>query len=114
MDKNRQKALKQAYKLAFLAMGIYAIRNIANGRIYLDKTGNLGGALNRHRLELRWGSHRNKALLTDWREFGEAQFSFEVVEQIKESTDPRFDYAQTLEDRLAYWQAHFPEHRFYR
>jgi len=104
----RQKDLKLAYKLAFPSMGVYAIRNLASGRMYLDQSSNLHGALNRHRLELKFGTHRNPALQQDWREFGEAQFSFEIVVQIKESTDPSFDYAAELGRRLADWRARVP------
>lgn len=111
MDKTRHKALKQAYKLAFPAMGIYAIRNTANGRIYLDKTSNLGGALNRHRMELKLGTHRCPALLAEWRQFGEAQFSFEVVEQLKERSEPDFDYSTELEHCLARWRKEFSQTR---
>ncbi|MFA6311161.1 MAG: GIY-YIG nuclease family protein [Sterolibacterium sp.] len=106
--KARQKELKLAYKLARPPMGIYAIRNMANGKAYLDKSTNLNGALNRHRLELKLGTHRNPELMSDWRRYGEAQFGFEIVEQIKDSPDPEFDYVAELGRRLAVWRATLP------
>jgi len=108
MDKARQKELKLAYKLALPPMGIYAIRNLATGRIYLDQSNNLTGALNRHRLELKLGTHRNPALLADWRSYGEAQFSFEILEQLKQSPEPDFDYAAELVRRLKHWRGELP------
>lgn len=103
-DKTRNKALKQAYKLAFPVMGVYAIRNQGNGRLFLDQSSNLTGALNRHRMELRFGTHRNRALQQDWRDFGEAQFSFEILEKTVERAEPDFDYAAERERCLAVWR----------
>lgn len=61
VDKARRKELQIAYKLARPPMGIFAIRNTVNGKTYLDKSTNLNGSLNRHRLELKLGTHRNPA-----------------------------------------------------
>lgn len=104
MDKARQKALKLAYKLALPPMGIYAIRNLTTGRTLLDSSANLVGALNRHGMELRHGTHRHRELMADWRVLGEAQFVFEVLEQIKASPEPDFDYAGELTRLLTLWQ----------
>ena len=109
MGKARQKELKLAYRQAFPAMGIFAIRNLQTGRTLLDKSTNLSGALNRHRLELRFGTHRNPALMADWRQYGEAGFSFEILEQLKERSEPDFNYPAELERLLASWQAKFAE-----
>lgn len=109
MDKARQKELKLAYKQAFPAMGIFAIRNLQTGQTLLDKSTNLTGSLNRHRLELRFGTHRNPALMADWRQHGETGFSFEILEQIKERSEPGFNYPAELERLLANWQAKLAE-----
>ncbi len=106
-ERQRQKELKLAYKLAMPPMGIYRIRNELTGRSVLDKSANAPGMLNRHLLELRMGSHRNRALLADWRALGEAQFSFEVVEWVKERPEPDFDYAAELERLLLPWRAQY-------
>ena len=102
--RSRNKALKEAYKLAFPAMGVFVIRNLINGRWYVDQSSNLTGALNRHRLELTWGTHRNRALQEDWRTHGEAQFRFEVLEQIAERAEPGFDYTAERVRCLAVWR----------
>ena len=107
-DKARRKDLKLAYKLALPRMGIFSISNAITGRILLDQSTNLTGSLNRHRMELQLGVHRNSLLMADWREYGEAQFSFEVVEQIQERPEPDFDYAAELVRRIAFWRARIP------
>lgn len=108
MDKNRQRELKLAYRLSRPPMGIYAIRNSANGKLYLDRSTNLTGSLNRHRLELKLGTHRNPAMMQDWRQYGEAQFAFEILEQLKDSPEPDFNYAAELDRRLAHWREKHP------
>ncbi len=108
MDKARKKELRQAYRLAPPPMGIYTITNKATGRTLLDASANLEGAFNRHRMELRLGVHRNRPLMADWRQFGEAQFAFEVAERLKPRTEPDFDPAAELARLLARWQTKLP------
>lgn len=105
MDRARRKALTQAYKLEFPAMGIFAIRNLATGRMLIDQSTHLGGSINRHRTELLLGTHRNKALMADWRANGEAAFVFEVLEKIDERPQPDYDYKAELERLLEHWRA---------
>jgi len=104
-DKARQRELKLAYKLALPPMGVFGIRNLVCGRQLVERSMNLTGSLNRHRMELRAGVHRNRELMADWRAHGEAQFVFEVLEQVKERPEPDFDYAQEVQSLLARWQA---------
>ena len=103
-NRSCNKALKQAYKLAFPAMGVFVIRNQVNGRCYVDQSSNLTGSLNRHRLELKWGTHRNRMLQEDWRTHGEAQFSFEILEQIAERKEVGFDYVAERVRLLQIWR----------
>ena len=101
MDKARQKELKLAYKQTFPTMGLFAIRNLASGRLLIDKSTNLPGSLNRHRMELRMGTHRCRKLQEDWFHYGEAAFGFEILERIKERIEPDFNYLVELERILA-------------
>ncbi len=108
MDKADRKSKVRAYKLAFPEMGIYAIRNVQSGRLLIGLSTNLPGSLNRHRTELRFGSHRNPALMKDWKALGEGQFAFEVLEQLKERADPEFNYRAELERCLEAWRSKVP------
>lgn len=107
-DRARHKALKQAYRLTRPPMGLFVIRNLATGRMFVDRSMNLTGSINRHRMELRRGVHRNVALMADWRRLGEAGFAFEVLEPLAERPEPGFDHARALDDRLAAWRATAP------
>ena len=107
-DREHRKALRQAYKLAMPPMGIYRVRHEASGRSLIGKSRNATGALNRHRMELRLGSHRNAALMADFRSSGEASFSFEVIDWVKERPEPDFDYNAELERLLQPWLSQHP------
>ena len=108
MDRAQRKALLQAYKLAFPPMGIYAIRNLASGRVLIDSSPNVTGALNRHRTQLRLGLHRIKALQEDWQVHGEAGFAFDMLQPVEERADPAFDYAAELQRLLLPWRERVP------
>jgi hypothetical protein len=80
---DRRKELKRAYLEAGTIAGVYCIRNIVNGRIYVDASPNAQGMLNRHRFDLDLGSHRNHALQQDWNENGKDKFEFEILDVLK-------------------------------
>jgi hypothetical protein len=101
---NTRRELVRQYKEAGPAAGVYAIRNLAEGRVYLGASMNVEGALNRARFELRQRGHRHKALMADWLRLGEAQFAFEVVDVLKKRDDPAFDAKAELADLLQLWR----------
>lgn len=101
---SNNKALKDQYKAAMVPMGVFAIRNTANQRVYVGGSSNLEGAMNRHRFELTMKTHRNKALLADWLRHGPQAFQFEVLDRIAQREEPDFDYAAELAASLALWQ----------
>lgn len=104
----RRKELLQAYRTALLPIGIFGIRNLASGRVLIGQSSNLPGSWNRHRMELRLGTHRNKALREDWHTYGESQFAFEVLQLVEERPEPDFDYAGELARCLGIWRARVP------
>ena len=94
----------RAYKDAFPPLGVYAVRNLANGRVLVGASRNVDAALQRLRFELQMRGCRNVALMRDWLEHGPAQFSFEVVERVRQRDDPAFDYDSELASLLETWQ----------
>lgn len=101
----RRKALKLAYKLTPPPMGLFAIRNRVTDRLLVGTSLNLTASINRHRMELQRGVHRHRALMADWCQYGEAQFAFEVLEQLEPRDEPGFDPVAALEARIAVWHA---------
>lgn len=108
MNKERQAELKLAYKLNPPAMGIFAIRHIASDKAMIGLSNNVDGILNRHRFNLNFGKHGNRALQEDWLRFGATGFSFDVLEVVEVRDDPAFDSKAELEKALQRWQQTYP------
>ena len=53
--------------------------------------------MDRYRAQLAAGSHHSKPLQSDWEEFGETAFAFEILEPLEPRTDPNYDYKSDLE-----------------
>jgi len=68
-------------------MGVFLIRNTVNGKVFVAAGVNLAGAINRHRFQLQTGTHPNKQLQREWKEFGESQFAFEIIDELTPLTD---------------------------
>ena len=93
---NRKKELKEQYKLTPTPMGIYQIRNLANGKVFVGAALNLPGILTSNRLQLSSGGHPNKRLQAEWNEFGGEGFAFEVLDELAATEGAGYDYRADL------------------
>lgn|SRR5690606_2972782 len=106
-----QRDLKRQYREAMrpqnnTRMGVYSIRHIAGGRLYLSASLNLDAAMNRDRFQLKMNGHPSVELQAAWKQAGEAAFAFAVLDRLKPREDaPDFDYRPELEALLALWRA---------
>jgi GIY-YIG catalytic domain len=84
-----KKALKLKYLQTPQPTGIFAIRNLANEKMFIGQSVNLDGIFNRIKFQLNANCHTQKDLQADWNEFGSGKFEFEVLEQLelRESLD---------------------------
>jgi len=98
-----RRELARRARDAFPPMGIYAIRNRSSGQVRIASSRNVPGAINRAGLELRMGSHPDKALQADWKR-DPAAISFEVIELVKKRADPGLDYAAELSALEAFYR----------
>ncbi len=80
--REERKAQAALYKQARKQAGVYGIRNKETGRLLVGSSLNLHGPLNRHRAELRFGSHRCRPLQQDWNALGPEGFTFEVFDTV--------------------------------
>lgn len=93
----RRAELKQAYKEKPPAMGVFVVRNRANGKVLVGSALNVQGMLNRLRFELSTGIHRTSpALQEDWNRHGADSFSFEVLDVLPPTEEPREDPKEEL------------------
>lgn len=109
-DKQHRKALIAEYKRTPKEMGVYAIRNTVNGKLYVATSRDLKARFNRHRMDLKMGSENVKPLLKDWKTLGESCFEFEVLDRLEPSDEPGYDPTEDLEvleqiwlDKLSPW-----------
>lgn len=100
MDK---KAAKLEYKASRRPMGVFQVRNIVNGKVFVGSSLDLGAMFNRIRFQLYAGAHPNKVLEADWKQNGTGKFEFEVLEEIVPREDPNYNYAADLETLEDIW-----------
>jgi hypothetical protein len=91
-----RKELVTDYKQMKFPMGVFQIRNIANGKIYLGSSLNLNAIWNRERLQLEMGSHPNAELQRDWKAAGEANFVYEIISEIEQKEGVAVDYRKEI------------------
>jgi|WetSurMetagenome_2_1015567.scaffolds.fasta_scaffold52852_3 hypothetical protein len=92
-----RKELIRKFKETHPPMGVYRVRNKSNGKSLIGSNSNLPAILNRHRFQLEAGLHPNRALQSDWNEFGPSAFEFEILDRLdpaeKSDHDLRNDLA---------------------
>ena len=99
-------AMKAAYKQdrhRLRTMGVFQIKNRVNGKVFLDASPNLDGTISRDRSWLERGFHMNAELLKEWKAFGAQAFTFDVLEVLTPTDDPR-NYAEELALLLDVWK----------
>lgn len=67
--------------------GVYKILNSANGKTYVGSTNNLARRWPEHRKKLRAGNSTCTRLQSAWRKYGEASFTFLVIETVLSPAD---------------------------
>jgi len=98
-----KKALKNQYKQTLPPMGIYQIRNLVNGKIFIGSSLNLHGKSNSFSFQLKSGLHMNSALQKEYLQFGEENFVFEVVDTLEPKEDLAYDYREDLKVLEEMW-----------
>ena len=76
--------------------GIYCIQHRASGKIYVGSAGCFSHRWNRHRTELRLGTHKNPYLQAAWTKHGEDAFDFSIL-----------DFTKDLTIQEQFWMDHF-------
>lgn len=66
-----------------MASGIYMIKNLVNGKIYIGSAVNLCGRKNTHFHELRNNKHHSRYLQRAFNKYGEGNFVFDVLEYVE-------------------------------
>ena len=92
-----KKELIKQYKATPPKMGIFQIKNLINGKIFIGRGLNVQGKINSHKFQLEHDSHPNGDLQKDFNESGSKNFSFEVIDYLDPKKDDMdYDYTQDL------------------
>jgi group I intron endonuclease len=62
--------------------GIYQIRNLVNGKLYVGRSTNVKRRFHEHKVSLRKGTHANAHLQNAWGQYGTENFVFELIERV--------------------------------
>ena len=74
--------------------GIYMIKNIVNGKVYIGKSFDIKKRWSNHKYELNKGIHVNNHLQNAWNKYGENSFEFSIIEECNEDN---------LSNKEIYW-----------
>ena len=95
--------MKKQYKQTVLPMGVFQVKNLANGKIFIDSGLNIQGKINGCKFQLSLGSHMNRALQEDFNQTGITNFSFEMIDYLKPKEDIQMDYTDDLKMLEEMW-----------
>lgn len=94
---DRKKELKEKYLQMKPEMGVFIVRSHFNNKCYIEGTKNLKGAINSTKFRLKYGSHPNEELQKEWQEYGETNFTIEVLDNLEyEKDELKTDYTEDL------------------
>ena len=103
-SKAARKEAIQKFKERKTALGVFAVRCTATGRVWVDSSRNLDAAKNGTWFGLRNGSHRDKSLQEEWNACGENAFQYEALEKLEDDVHP-LAVADRLKEMRSRWIA---------
>lgn len=68
--------------------GVFQIRNLQNGKIFISSSSDLNTAWNSQKFKLNAGLHPNQPLQNDWKNSVEENFAYEILEIIENDDKP--------------------------
>jgi hypothetical protein len=100
MDKS---AIKKAYKQAIQPMGVYRIKASQTDKVFIGFAADLTARFNRHRAELKFGSHRNRELQEIWDSYGESAIEFEILDVLDHEENTHASPVEELQLLAEMW-----------
>ena len=100
---SRKEAIRQFKELKPQA-GVYAIRCIPSGHVWVGPSRNLGATKNGWWSGLRAGMHREKTLQAEWNAHGEHSFAYEILDTLGDDVHP-LNVGALLKEMKGAWVA---------
>lgn len=91
-----RKELKEEYKHMKFQMGVFQIRNTINGKVFIGSSLDLKAIWHAQKLKLDIGMHQNSDLQKDWKAFGAENFTYEILDELKQTDDNTLDYNKEI------------------
>ena len=86
-----RKEIKEEYKQMKFQIGVFQIRNLINGKIFISSL-DLLASWNSQRFQLNAGLHQNSRLQKEWNDFGANNFVYEIVSELKQDAESTLNY----------------------
>jgi hypothetical protein len=103
MKNEARRAAVAAYKERKVVSGVYAVRCEASGETWVGHWSNIETIQTRLWFTLRQGTHPRKELVEAWHRYGEAQFTFEVLERLEDEPSS-YTRDSDLKDLASHWR----------
>lgn len=97
-----RKMAVNAYKKREVEGGIYAVRCVASGEVWVGGSPDLSKIQNRLWFTLRQGMNTHRSLQIAWNAHGAEAFSFEIVERL-DAEEIGYVRDRVMKERLVLW-----------
>ena len=91
-----RKEIKEAYKQMKFQIGVFQIRNLINGKVFIGSSLDLVASWNSQRFQLNAGLHQNSKLQKEWAELGADNFVYEIVSELKQDAETSVNYNREI------------------
>jgi hypothetical protein len=114
MQKEDKKKILAQYKNRTVLGGIVAVKNNANGKVWIEGVLDIEGRRNRFAFVKTTGSAVPLNIKQDWQKYGADAFSFEVFEELKKKdSQTKEEFAKDIEVLKALWMEKFKREELY-
>lgn len=100
MDKAQ---LKRDFKEKQPVMGVYEIKVLTIDKCFVGYATDLNARFNRHKFDLKFGSHRNRELQQLWNSKGKSTFQFTIIDELNHDKNSDNDPKEELKLLLELW-----------
>jgi len=105
MDKSSRREAIRDYKERPVSRGVFAVRCLPTGQVWVAASRNLGQQQNSIWFGLKAGGYVNREAQAAWTAHGEAAFAYEVLETFDDEDMSPIGRADLAKARLVHWLA---------
>jgi group I intron endonuclease len=99
---DKKKLLKE-YKQTVQPMGIFQIRNLQNGKIFIGNSTNLNAVMNRFKFDPEMSCNVVSQLKKEFSQYGADNFVLEIIDRLEPKKEPDYNYREDLAELEQMW-----------